>query len=70
MFSTDDPKGSFADPKRIKKIKLGPGDAWAESVNVWHYGENTGTSEVQFVLIFAGQIDIPPTLSLDTRTQY
>ncbi|HSX04217.1 MAG TPA: cupin domain-containing protein [Rhabdochlamydiaceae bacterium] len=67
MFATEDPHGSFADHKKIKKIKLSPGDAWAEAVNIWHYGENTGKTEVKFVLIFAGQEETPPTLSLGTR---
>lgn len=67
MFSTEDPNGSFHNPKQVKKITLKAGDAWAESVNLWHYGENQGTEEAEFVLIFAGQIDIPPTLSLGTR---
>ena len=69
MYSTDDPHGSFADPTRVKKIVLKMGDAWTESVNIWHYGENTGDTEVEFVLIFAGEIDIPPTLSLGTQIQ-
>ncbi len=40
---------------------------WAASVNVWHYGENQGNVEAEFVLMFAGQVDVPPTLSLGTR---
>jgi hypothetical protein len=67
MHSTEDPNGSFADPKKIKTVKLKPGDAWAESVNCLHYGENLGTTEVRFVVVFAGHVDIPPTLSLGTR---
>jgi quercetin dioxygenase-like cupin family protein len=64
MFSTEDPHGSFSDPKRIKSVTLYAGDAWAESVNIWHYGENRGTEDARFILIFAGQVDVPPTLSL------
>ena len=67
MFSTDDPHGSFDNPKHVKSIKLGKGDAWAESVNVWHYGENQGKVDVEFIVVFAGEVDIPPTLSLGTR---
>ncbi len=67
MYATDDPQGSFNDPKRIKKVVLKPGDAWAETVNTWHYGINEGKEEVEFVLIFAGHEKTPPTLSLGTR---
>jgi quercetin dioxygenase-like cupin family protein len=67
MYSTEDPHGSFANPKQVRSVTLKAGDAWAESVNIWHYGENLGTEEVQFVLIFAGQKDIPPTISLGTK---
>jgi quercetin dioxygenase-like cupin family protein len=67
MFSTEDPNGSFANPKQIKKIELKAGDAWAESVNIWHYGENRGKVDAEFILIFAGQLDVPPTLSLGTK---
>ena len=66
MFSTEDPHGSFSDPKKVKQVTLAEGDAWAESVNTWHYGENQGNEDVEFILIFAGQIDTPPTLSLGT----
>jgi len=69
MFATEDPHGSFADPQKVKEIKLAAGDAWAESVNSWHYGENQGKVDVEFVLIFAGQADTPPTLSLGTKAQ-
>lgn len=67
MFSTEDPNGSFENPKQVKKITLTAGDAWTESVNTWHYGENKEDTEVEFVLIFAGEVDVPPTLSLGTR---
>jgi quercetin dioxygenase-like cupin family protein len=67
MFSTEDPYGSFDNPKQVKTITLRAGDAWAESVNLWHYGENQGDIDAEFVLMFAGQIDVPPTLSLGTR---
>jgi quercetin dioxygenase-like cupin family protein len=67
MLSTEDPHGSFDNPKQVKKIKLVAGEAWAESVNTWHYGENRGDVDAEFVLIFAGQTDVPPTLSLGTR---
>ena len=67
MFSTEDPYGSFDNPKQVKQIKLKAGEAWAESVNNWHYGQNQGAIDAEFVLIFAGQVDVPPTLSLGTR---
>jgi quercetin dioxygenase-like cupin family protein len=67
MHSTEDPHGSFDNSKHVKSITLKAGDAWAESVNIWHYGENRGKIAVEFILIFAGQIDVPPTLSLNTR---
>jgi quercetin dioxygenase-like cupin family protein len=67
MYSTEDPNGSFEDPKKVKEITLAVGEAWTESVNVWHYGENKGKTDVEFVLIFAGEADVPPTLSLGTR---
>lgn len=67
MFSTEDPQGSFDNPKQVKQITLKAGDAWAESVNIWHYGQNQGSKDAEFVLMFAGQVDIPPTLSLGTR---
>jgi len=67
MFSTEDPQGSFDNPKQVKKVTLKEGDAWAESVNIWHYGENQGKKDAEFVLMFAGQVDVPPTLSLGTR---
>ena len=67
MYATDDPHGSFADPNRIKETKLSPGDAWTETVNTWHYGENKGKVDVEFVLIFAGEEGTPPTLSLGTK---
>ncbi len=66
MFSTEDPHGSFDNPQRVKTIRIMTGDAWAESVNTWHYGENRGTKDAEFVLVFAGQLDTPPTLSLGT----
>lgn len=66
MFSTDDPHGSFADSKQVKEIKLGAGSAWTETVNTWHYGVNKGDKDAEFVLIFAGQEDVPATLTLGT----
>lgn len=68
MFSTEDPHGNFDHPRQVKQITLKAGDAWAESVNIWHYGQNQGNVDAEFVLIFAGQVDVPPTLSLGTRT--
>lgn len=67
MFSTSDPNGSFEKPALVKTVTLKKGDAWAESVNIWHYGENRGKIEAEFVLVFAGQKDAPPTLSLGTK---
>ena len=64
MYATLDPKGKFTDPKQIKKITLTTGQAWTESVNTWHYGENNGDKVVEFVVVFAGQKGTPPTLSL------
>lgn len=67
MYSTEDHHGSFADPKLVKEKKFSPGDAWTETVNIWHYGENKGEEEVRFVLVYVGQEGTPPTLSLGTR---
>ncbi|MBX7066919.1 MAG: cupin domain-containing protein [Parachlamydiales bacterium] len=67
MFSTNDPMGSFDNPTQVKSVTLKKGDAWAESVNIWHYGENQGKTDAEFILIFAGQKDVPPTLSLGTK---
>ena len=67
MISTEDPHGSFENPKQVKKITLAAGEAWTESVNTWHYGVNNGKIDAEFVLIFAGEVDIPPTISLGTR---
>lgn len=67
MFSTSDPNGSFDSPAEVKTITLKKGDAWAESVNIWHYGQNMGNADAEFILVFAGQKDEPPTLSLGTR---
>ncbi|MBI3508253.1 MAG: cupin domain-containing protein [Chlamydiia bacterium] len=64
MFSTEDPHGSFENPKQVKKATFKRGEAWAESVNIWHYGENQGKVDAEFVLMFAGQVDIPPTFRL------
>jgi quercetin dioxygenase-like cupin family protein len=67
MYTTSDPHGSFADPKTVKEIKLSPGSAWAETVNTWHYGENQGKTDVEFIVVFAGEKGTPPTLSLGTK---
>ncbi|HAB98512.1 MAG TPA: hypothetical protein DCE71_01660 [Parachlamydiales bacterium] len=64
MFSTEDPHGNFSHPGQVKKMTFKVGEAWAESVNIWHYGENQGSKDAEFILVFAGQADIPPTLSL------
>lgn len=69
MYATQDPHGSFADSKRVKKVKLRSGEGWAETVNTWHYGINEGSDEVEFVLIFVGEEGTPPTLSLGTKLQ-
>jgi len=66
MYSTDDSHGSFADEKHVKKVTLIAGNAWTETVNTWHYGENNGKKDVEFVLVFAGENGTPPTLSLGT----
>lgn len=67
MYATEDPHGSFEDLERVKKIRLKPGDAWVETVNMWHYGINEGNEESEFVLIFVGHKDLPTTLSLNTH---
>ena len=67
MYATDDPHGNFSDPKRVKETTLFPGEVWTETVNIWHYGENKGKEDVEFVLIFAGTEGTPPTLSLGTK---
>lgn len=64
MYSTNDPHGSFKNKKHVKKITLKAGEAWADLIHTWHYGENRGHEEVEFVLIFAGPREVPPTLSL------
>lgn len=63
MYATEDTKGSFENPSKVKKVQLKAGDAWTESVNVWHYGENNGKNDVTFVLVFAGDKGTQPTLS-------
>ena len=65
MVSTRDPHASFSDPKNTKKIRLTAGQAWTETVNTWHYGENNGDKTVEFVLVFAGQSGTPPTLAIE-----
>lgn len=67
MVATEDPHGNFKDPKRIKEVRLRAGDAWTETVNTWHYGANLGKEELEFVLIFTGEVGTPPTLSLNTK---
>jgi quercetin dioxygenase-like cupin family protein len=67
MVATKDPHGNFKNRKQIKKTKLIAGEAWAETVYMWHYGINTGKTDLEFVLIFAGQEGTPPTLSLGTQ---
>jgi quercetin dioxygenase-like cupin family protein len=67
MYATEDPHGNFTDPKKVKEVVLSPGDAWAETVNTWHYGINKGSIDVEFVLMFVGQAGTPPTLSMGTH---
>ncbi|EKD74751.1 MAG: cupin 2 conserved barrel protein [uncultured bacterium] len=69
MYSTEDTHGSFANPKQVKKIILKAGDAWTETVNTWHYGENNGSQDVKFIVVFAGQEGTPPTLTLELPTK-
>jgi quercetin dioxygenase-like cupin family protein len=64
VYATDDPQGSFADTSKVKKIKLTAGNAWTETVNTWHYGENLGKQDAKLVVIFSGQKNKPTTLSL------
>jgi quercetin dioxygenase-like cupin family protein len=65
MFATEDPHGSFKDPSQLKSIVLKAGESWTETVNAWHYGINNGKEDVYFILIFAAQVGVPSTLSLD-----
>lgn len=67
MYATDDPHGSFEDQAKVKKIVLKKGDAWTETVNIWHYGINETAHDLEFVLIFVGHVATPPTLSLGTH---
>jgi quercetin dioxygenase-like cupin family protein len=67
MYATDDPHGSFEEKSKVKKIVLKTGDAWNETVNIWHYGVNETANDVEFVLIFVGHEMTPPTLSLGTH---
>jgi len=67
MYATEDTKGGFEDPLKVKKIALKAGEAWTEGVNVWHYGENNGTDDVTFVLVFAGEKGTRPTLSAPVK---
>lgn len=69
MYSTSDTGGNFSDPRNVKKIILKPGDAWAETVNTWHYGINDGEKNVEFVLVFAGQKGTPTAMSLGTYSK-
>lgn len=63
MYSTENTKADFSDPAKVKKIVLKAGDAWAEAVDVWHYGENNGKEDVKFLVIFSGTQGTPSTLS-------
>lgn len=69
MYSTEDPNGSFVDPKKVKEVRLVAGDAWAETINIWHYGENKGSTAAEFILFFDAQVGTPSTLSLGTRKE-
>lgn len=66
MYTTDDPQGSFTDKTKVKNITLAAGKSWAETVNTWHYGENKGAKDVEFIVVFAGTEGVPATLSLGT----
>lgn len=66
MYTTSDPSGNFSDPNKVKKVVLKSGDAWAETVNTWHYGINSTKEDVNFVVVFAGQKDTPTAMSLGT----
>lgn len=63
MYSTTDTSGSFEDKSKVTKTTLKAGEAWAENVNVWHFGENNGDEDVTFVVVFAGEEGVPATLS-------
>ena len=69
IYATDDPDGSFADPKQIHVVPRKAGDAWAEPVNVWHYAVNTGDGPAEFIAFFAGEEGVPSYVSLGTRRQ-
>jgi len=64
MYATTDTQGNFSDPKKVKKVVLRAGDAWTEAVDTWHYGENDGKTDVNFLVVFAGTTGTPSTLSL------
>ena len=69
MYATTDTAGDFSDPSKIKKVVLKTSDTWAEAVNTWHYGENNGKEEVNFIVVFAATEGTPSTLSLQKLKQ-
>lgn len=66
MYSSSAANGDFSDPSKTKEIVLKQGDAWAEAVNVWHYGINNSDQDVEFIVVFAGQKGTPTAMSLGT----
>jgi len=64
MYATEDTQGDFTDPKKVKKIVLKAGEAWNEAVDTWHYGENNGDQDVNFIVVFSATKGTPSTLSL------
>jgi quercetin dioxygenase-like cupin family protein len=63
MYASATPDGDFSDPTKVKKLVLKAGDAWAEAVNIWHYGENNGDKAAEFVVIYSATPGTPSALS-------
>ncbi|TAL64880.1 MAG: cupin domain-containing protein [Legionella sp.] len=68
LYSTTDPHGDFSDISKVKKITLKAGQAWTETVNTWHYGENNSDKDVELVIFFAGAKNTPLSLSMNTKS--
>lgn len=59
---TKDPSGDFSDPDNVEQITVHVGDGAVETLNTWHYGENTGKENAQLLLIYVGDPSTPETL--------